>query len=232
MKRFWEAARIVEDPRGWSVLLDDRPVRTPAKCACIVPTKTIAEAIAQEWDAQEGEIRPLEMPMTRAVATCLDRVAPEIDAVRATVAAYGGTDLLCYRAEHPPELARRQSAGWDPLLGWAEAAFGARLILTAGVMPVTQPPESVQSLAAAVDRHDAWELTALAEMTTISGSLVLALAVTAGRLDPAEAWALSRIDEAWNIEQWGEDAEAAAQTARREADFHRAARFLELLMQR
>ena len=229
MKRFWKQARSEQVEGGWLVRLDNRPVRTPARRLCVVPLAAMADGIAAEWNAQGDRIDPLSMPLTRAASTCLDRVIPELDLVRRNVSGYGGTDLLCYRAPEPPELAERQSRGWDPLLGWAADALGARLVIGEGVMHVAQPTEAVARLAAEVEALDAWELTALSELTTLTGSLVLALAVCLGRLEAAEAWTLSRIDEDWNIEQWGEDAEAAQQAARRRADFMAAADLLRLL---
>ena len=229
MKRFWKQARVEQVEGGWLVRLDERPVRTPARRLCVVPVAGMADGIAAEWNAQKERIDPLSMPLTRAASTCLDRVGPEIASVRRTVAGYGGTDLLCYRAPEPAELAARQARAWDPLLDWAAQVFGARLAVGEGVMHIAQPPETVARLAAEVRTLDAWELTALTELTTLTGSLVLALAVLHGRLPPGEAWTLSRIDEQWNIEQWGEDAEAARQIARREADFLAAAQLLRLL---
>ena len=229
MRRFWKKARVDRVDGGWLVRLDERPVRTPARRLCVVPVAAMADGIAAEWDAQVERIDPLSMPLTRAASTCLDRVAPELDGVRRTVAGYGGTDLLCYRAPEPVELAERQARGWDPLLDWAAEAFGARLAVGEGVMHVAQRPETVERLGEEVSALDPWELTAVSELTTLSGSLVLALAVCHGRLDAAEAWRLSRLDEPWTIEQWGEDEEAARQTARREADFRAAAALLRLL---
>lgn len=232
MKRFWKRAHVERVEGGWLIRLDHRPVRTPARRPCVVPVAGMADGIAAEWEAQQERVDPLSMPLTRAASTCLDRVAPEIDAVRRSVAGYGGTDLLCYRAPGPARLVARQARGWDPLLDWAAEALGARLVTAEGVMHIAQPPEAVARLGAEVRALDAWELTALAELTTLGGSLVLALAVLHGRLAPAEAWTLSRIDEQWNIDQWGEDAEAARQAARREADFLAAADMLRLLGRR
>ncbi len=229
MKRFWEEARSARVEGGWLIRLDARPVLTPARRLCIVPLASMADGIAAEWNAQGERIDPLSMPLTRAASTCLDRVMPEAGAVRRNVAGYGGADLLCYRSPRPPELAERQSRGWDPLLDWAAEALGAQLTVAEGVMHVAQPPEAMARLGAEVDALDPWELTALSELTTLTGSLVLALAICHGRIQPDAAWALSRIDEQWNIEQWGEDAEAAQQTARREADFLTAAELLRLL---
>lgn len=229
MKRFWKAAGVVDAPGGWTVALDGRPVKTPAKRAVTVPTRGLAEGIAAEWDAQEGEVRPLTMPLTRATATALDRVLPEVDAVRAGLAAYGGTDLLCYRAPHPPALAERQAAGWDPWLGWAAAELGAQLVTGVGIMHIAQDDAAITALGHAVVAHDGWTLTALHEFVTLSGSLVLGLAVSRDVLAPEEAWELSRIDEQWNIDEWGEDFDAAELAAAKRADFLQAARFLDLL---
>ncbi|MBK0398995.1 ATPase [Limibaculum sp. M0105] len=229
MKRFWKEARPHEVEGGFEVRLDARPVRTPAKAPMILPTRALAEAVAAEWSAQGDEVRPAEMPLTRAANSTIDRVIAARREVAKAIAAFGETDLLCYRAPFPPELADQQAAGWDPMLDWADEALGARLLPGEGVMHVAQDPAAVAALARAVDAHDPWELTALHELVTLSGSLVLGLAVSHGWLDAPEAWRLSRIEEAWNIREWGEDEEAAAQACRREADFGHAARLLGLL---
>ena len=127
MKRFWKAATVEPRKHGWSVLLDGRSVKTPAKRDVVVPVETLALGIAAEWDAQEEVVSPLSMPLTRAAATCLDRVLPEFDAVAEMIAAYGETDLLCYRATHPQELVDRQTKGWDPVLDWLYTTYGVRL---------------------------------------------------------------------------------------------------------
>lgn len=229
VKRFWTAARVARAEDGWMVLLDQHPVRTPARRQVAVPLRAMADEIAAEWDAQDGEVDPLSMPMTRAAATCLDRVAPEAAAVAKTIAAYGETDLLCYRADAPAALVARQQAQWDPMLDWAATTLGAQLNSGPGVMHIAQPPSAIEALSREVRKLDPWALTALAELTTLSGSLVLALAVRHGALTDDEAWELSRLDEQWNIEQWGEDHEAAQLTARRAAEFAHAARLLGLL---
>lgn len=231
MKRFWKEALTEQVDGGWMIRLDDRPVRTPARRLCIVPVAGMADGIAAEWNAQGERVDPFSMPLTRAASTCLDRVIPEIEAVRQSIAAYGGTDLLCYRAPGPVELIGRQEEGWDPLLAWAADRFGAGLAVGKGVMHIAQPAEAVERLAAHIRSFDAWELTGLSELTTLSGSLIIALAVLHGHLAPEDGWALSRLDEQWNIEQWGKDAEADQQTARRKADFLAAARQLRLLGQ-
>ncbi|MEM7060267.1 MAG: ATP12 family protein [Pseudomonadota bacterium] len=229
MKRFWKETSISEDPDGFTINLDGRPVRTPARHACRVPRRLMAEEIAAEWQAQEEVVSPLSMPMTRVAATCLDRVAPEMDAVRDMITAYGGTDLLCYRATHPAELIARQTAGWDPVLDWAAETVGARLKTGSGVMHIAQPPSAEDALARRVRDADAWTLTGLSELVTISGSLVLGLAVLEQFLEAEAAWELSRIDEQWNIDEWGEDFEAAELAAKRQSDFLQAARVLDIL---
>ncbi len=229
MKRFWKEVRVAPAEAGWALHLDHRPVRTPAGAACLLPTRALAEAVAGEWEAQGDEVDPRAMPLTRSANSAIDRVIPDPAPVAEDIAAYGGTDLVCYRAPHPEGLKRREAEAWDPLVDWAAEALGAPLVLAEGVMHVRQPERSLARLSAAVHGHGPWELTALHELVTLSGSLVIGLAVSHGRLDPATAWALSRIDEDWNIEEWGEDAEAAAVAERRRRDFEAAARLLALV---
>ena len=227
-KRFWKEARAEACEGGFTVRLDGRPVKTPAKVPLVVPTVAMAEAIAAEWDAQQGEVKPDTMPVTRAANSAIDKIVPQRAAVVEIVAAYGGSDLLCYRAAGPEALVARQAEGWDPVLEWAEEALGVRLAVTTGVMHVAQDADGLARLAARVDAFDPFRLAAFHDLVAISGSLVLALAVTEGRLAAEEAWALSRIDEHWQVEQWGEDEEAAASEAARHEGFVAAARFFAL----
>ncbi len=229
MRRFWKRAEVREEEGGFAIALDDRPVKTPAKAPCVLPARALAEAVAEEFASQAEKVDPRTMPLTRAANTTIDRVIPALEVVQADLAGYADSDLLCYRAEYPAELAGKQTEGWDPVLAWVAEALGARLDILGGVMHQPQPPESVAALTGAVRAHDAWETTALHDLVTLSGSVVLGLAVSHGRLDAGDAWRLSRIDEDWQISQWGEDAEAAAAAAAREADFHQAARLLDLL---
>ncbi len=228
-KRFWKSATVEPRAGGYAVLLDGRAIRTPAGATFAAPTEALARAAAEEWDAQVETVDPATMPVTRAVNSAIDRVTPNREAVAAMLAEYGGSDLLCYRAPHPETLAQRQAEGWDPLLDWARNRYGAPLVCVAGVMHETQPEGSTAALSAAVDAFDAFGLTALHDLVTVSGSLVLGLAVAEGRLEPDEAFALSRIDEDFQAELWGEDAEAAEAASRKHADFRAAARFLALL---
>lgn len=227
-KRFWKTVSVVPAEAGFAVYLDAKPVRTPAKRPLIVPTPGLGEAIAAEWQAQQDLIRPDTMPYTRAANSALDKVQPLMDAVVDELAGYGGTDLLCYRATGPQALIARQAAAWDPLLAWAGGALHAPLAVTAGVIPVPQPPDSLTRLRDHVAAHTAFHLAGLHDLVAISGSLILALAVAQGRLNVDEAFDASRIDEAWQAEQWGEDAEAAAHEALRAEAFRRAARFYAL----
>lgn len=227
-RRFWTTAGAVPVQGGYTVHLDGRPVRTPLKAPLVVPTLGLAEAVAAEWQAQEGTVKPETMPFTRTANSAIDKVATQKAEVVEMLAAYGDSDLLCYRAEGPADLVARQVAGWDPLLGWAAKALGAPLTATAGVIHIEQPAESLEALEAKVSALTPFQLSAFHDLVAISGSLVLALAVTHGRLSAEEAWSLSRIDEDWQISLWGEDEEAAEVAALKRAAFLQADRFYGL----
>ena len=208
LKRFWTEASVSETEGGYAVLLDGRGVKTPAKTSLVVPRVELARAIAEEWDAQEGTIDPTTMPFTRSANAAIDKVTHQFDEVVNLLAEYGETDLLCYRADAPVELTQRQAEAWDPLLGWAKDTFGADLSTATGVMFVEQPAQSLHHLKTALLGQSAFQLTATYDLISISGSLILGLAVCKGKISAQEAWDLSRIDEIWQIEQWGEDEEA------------------------
>jgi chaperone required for assembly of F1-ATPase len=227
-KRFWKAATAEAVEGGFTVRLDGRPVKTPAKALLVVPTLGLANGIAAEWDAQTGKIRPETMPLTRAANSAIDKVTPLHAEVVAELAGYGGSDLLCYRATGPEALIARQAALWDPLITWAATDLQAPLSVTHGVMPCAQPPASLARLTAQVAAFDAFGLAGLHDLVAISGSLVLALAVTARHLTAGQAFDLSRLDNQWQSEQWGEDEDEAATEALRRAAFLQADRFLEL----
>lgn len=228
-KRFWKTVAVADATEGFAIALDGRKVRTPAKRAFAVPSRALAEAIAEEWQAQPETMDPASMPLTRYANSVIDGVASQRAEVVGMVAAYGETDLLCYRAEHPDPLIERQALAWDPLLDWARDRYGAPLLLASGVMPVSQPEASIAALRAAVEAHDDYELAALHDLVALSGSLVLGLAVSDARLGGADAFDLSRIDEVWQQEQWGLDAEAEAVATRKARDFADAARFMALV---
>jgi chaperone required for assembly of F1-ATPase len=227
-KRFWKSSLAEPCEGGFTVRLDARAVKTPAKRALVLPTLAMAEAIAQEWDAQQGVIRPDTMPMTRAANSAIDKVTPLHGAVVDELAGYGGTDLLCYRATGPAPLQQRQAEAWDPLLLWAETTFHAPLNVTQGVMYLPQPEASLARLRAPLAAQSAFHLAGLHDLVAISGSLVLALAVARNHLSADAAFDLSRIDEAWQIEQWGADDEAEAHEAKRREGFCNSARFYGL----
>jgi len=227
-KRFWTRAEPAETAGGYGVRLDGRAVRTPARAELRVPTHALAAEIAAEWDAQEGTIRPVTMPMTCAANAAIDRVAREADAVAEMLATYGETDLLCYRAESPAELAARQAAAWDPLLDWAESTFHARLVRTTGIMPVAQDRATLDRLHAPLRLLDIWALTAAHDLVCLSGSLVIGLAALHEVAPPETLWRTARIDETWQEEQWGRDEEAHATAERKRAEFLAAARLFRL----
>lgn len=227
-KRFWTDVNVIEVEGGFAVHLDARPVKTPAKAALVVPTRSMADAVADEWRLVVEKIDPNVMPVTRSANASIDKVATQFNEVAAMLAAYGGSDLLCYRAETPEGLVQRQTDGWDPLLNWAHDTFGARLVSTVGIMPIEQNEVDLAALAAPLFEATHFELAAFHDLIAMSGSLVIALGVTQRHLTPAEAWARSRIDETWQAEQWGVDDEAARVAEIKRAAFVHAAAFYQM----
>jgi chaperone required for assembly of F1-ATPase len=226
VKRFYKLAATDPDRR---ILLDGRPVKTPGRQDLVPPTASLAEAIADEWNAQGETIDPRAMPLTGLANAAIDRVASDPAAFASGLAAYGESDLLYYRAEGPAGLVGRQAELWDPILAWAQQRFDIVFELATGVIHMAQPAETVQRLRAAVAARDPFALAGLSPLVTVSGSLLIALAVAEGALGLGEAWAAATLDEQWQAEQWGEDTEAAAALAARRRDFAAAARFLALL---
>ena len=229
MKRAYRDVAICAVEGGWAVALDGRPLRTPAKRELRVPTEALAEAIAAEWEAQQDEVRPASMPLTRLAATAIDHTAGQRDQVVAETANYAGTDLVCYRADHPLALIARQQAVWSPIVDWAMQRYDAALAVTSGIIPQRQSPEALNAFAAVVAAQDDFRLTALHALTAACGSLVIALALFEGRLDAEGAFAASQLDESFQIEAWGEDSEAAARRRALAEDIAAAARFVALL---
>lgn len=229
-RRFWTSAsvRLAGAGDGWEVVLDARPLRTPGKRPLLLPTRALAEAVAAEWDAQSDLIDPHAMPLTRAANSAIEKVAPQFHEVVLMLGEYGGTDLLCYRAEAPEALVTREAEGWDPLIDWAATELRAPLRITHGVVPVPQDPTVLLKLQAEIAALDPFGLTALHDLVTLPGSLVLGLAVIRGRLDAAAAHRLSRIDEEFQAEGWGRDAEADEAAAGRLAAMLDAERFWRL----
>ena len=229
MKRFYRAVTIAPSGSTFAVQLDGKPVQTPAKKPLTAPSRALAEAIAEEWRSQGDTVDPRALPLTRLVSTAIDRVTTRRGEVIAEIARYAGTDLVCYRAAEPPELAARQHAAWQPLLDWAEARFAARLVVTHGITPVDQPQPALAALERAIAEHDAMMLVALHLATSACGSVVLGLALIEERLSPAEAFAAAQLDESFQIERWGEDPEQTARRAALQEDIVLAARFAGLL---
>lgn len=229
MKRFWKEAAVVAEKTGWSVALDGKPVRTPARKALLVPTEPLAKAIAEEWNKAGETMDARQMPLTGLANAAIDRVAPDSAAFAAGLARYGEGDLACYRAEGPSGLVDRQKASWDQLLAWARRRFDVDFMTTSGILHVPQPDATVRRLAHAVATLDPFRLAGLSPLVTLGGSLLAALAVLEGAMRAERAWGAVTIDERWQLEQWGSDAEAEAALEARRRDFMSAARFLELL---
>ncbi|WP_319825792.1 ATP12 family chaperone protein [Thalassovita sp.] len=227
-KRFWTESKAAEVEGGFTVLLDGRGVKTPAKTPLVVPTLALAQAIAAEWDAQDGEVKPLTMPFTRGANAALDKVATQFDEVAALIADYGGSDLLCYRAEGPEGLIARQAQAWDPVLDWAAETLGARLNVAAGVIHLAQDAAVLDRLQAQVRVMSPFELAAFHDLVGLSGSLVLGFAAVHDLHPVQDLWTLSRIDETWQQEQWGVDEEAAALAETKRQAFVQAKRFYDL----
>lgn len=228
-RRFYQAAHVESAGTAWRVLLDGRPVRTPARNELLLPSEGLARMIAEEWEAQGEEIRPDSMPLTKLANTAIDRVSGRQEEVAAEILAFAESDLVCYRADWPEQLVERQHAAWDPLLAWLDEASGARLNVAVGVMHVAQPEAALSALRAEIVSLDAFALAAMHNMTTLMASFVLALAVVRGRLQADEAWQVAHVDEDWQISQWGEDAEARQRRDARWREMSAAAQFLELL---
>jgi len=218
-KRFWTRATVTQEEDGFGVALDTRPVKTPAKRLLIAPTHALAEAVAQEWDAQGDVIDPLSMPFTRSVNAALDKVAPQHAEVADLLAAYGDSDLLCYRADGPEALVQRQNEAWDPMLEWAAESLGARLVAHKGVMHAPQDPQALTRLSDLTHRFDPFELAAFHDLVSLTGSLILGFAATRDAAAAEIIWDISRLDEIWQAEQWGKDDEAEDTAALKKTAF-------------
>jgi chaperone required for assembly of F1-ATPase len=230
VKRFWKDVTVEPEGRGWTINLDGKAVKTPARSPLVLPTPQLAEAIAVEWRSVAGEIDPRAMPLTGLSNAAIDRVAPARQAFAEGLARYAEGDLLCYRAEGPRELIARQEEQWDRLLAWARRRYDVDFTTTSGLMHVAQPQATVERLSHAVAAIDnSFQLAGLSPLVTIGGSLVVALAVLETAIAPEEAWNAVSIDDRWQLEQWGTDAEAEAALDFRRRDFLAAAGFLKLV---
>lgn len=229
MKRFWAAAKAVESEGSWGVELDGKPLRTPARECLKVPTRALAEAIAEEWDCVNSEIDPRDMALTGLANAAIDRVQPDKAGFAAGLARYAEADLACYRAEGPQGLIDRQAKEWDALLGWGQRRFDVDFRTTVGIVHVAQPPATIDRLTHAVSMLDPFRLAGLSPIVTIGGSLLAALGLLEGAFSPERAWDAVSVDDRWQLEQWGSDSEAETMLESRRRDFMAAARFLGLL---
>jgi chaperone required for assembly of F1-ATPase len=227
-KRFYKQVSVAPAENGFAVHLDGRPVKTPLKRPLVMPGETMAEAVAAEWEAQGTHINPAAMIMTKLANTAIDRVSGDEARIIGEIVDFAGSDLICYRADRPEGLVARQAAHWDPVLGWMREAHGCKFVCVAGVMHADQPSVSLETLRAVLAGQGAYRLTAIHNLTTLTGSALIAMKVAAGALDPQAAWLAAHVDEDWQIEQWGEDEEASARRAARKADFDVTVSFLAM----
>ena len=222
-KRFYKQASVAEKDGGFAVLLDGKTVKTPARNGLVLPNRILAEIIASEFEAQQHTIDPAKMPATRLVNSIVDGVKQNMEAVLDEIVKFVSNDMLFYRAESPKELVKRQHLHWDPVLEWVQKKYGARFILTQGVMFVEQPDDSISAIRAHLRHIDSpYVLAALHSITTLCGSALLALAVAEGGLNLQEAWKLAHLDEDWTIEHWGEDVQATRKRAYHQAEYEAA----------
>jgi chaperone required for assembly of F1-ATPase len=229
VKRFWKAVAIAAEEGGWGIRLDGRPVRTPARVPLVLPTEALANAIAEEWSSVGDTVDPRAMPLTGLANAAIDQVGPDREAFAAGLAHYAEADLACYRTDGPAALVEMQAKSWDALLAWARRRYDVDFCTTAGVSHVDQPEATVDRLSHAVAARDAFRLAGLSPLVTIGGSLVAGLAVLEQALTPEQAWDAVTVDDRWQLEQWGADAEAETALDNRRREFFAAARFLELL---
>jgi chaperone required for assembly of F1-ATPase len=229
VKRFWKEVSVEREGDGWTLKLDGRPVRTPARSALVVPTEALALAIAEEWRSVGDELDPRAMPLTGLANAAIDRIAPDRQAFAGGLAKYAEADLACYRSEWPPELVERQAGSWDELLAWGRRRYDVDFATTSGLLHVPQPQATIERLSQAVAELDPFHLAGLSPLVTAGGSLLAGLAVLEKAMSAEAAWQAVSIDERWQLEQWGADKEAEQGLEGRRRDFLAAARFLELL---
>ena len=228
MKRFWKEVAVDGD-RG--IRLDGKPVRTPGRLPLLLPSPVLAEAVAEEWRAvaEGAEIDPRAMPLTGLANAAIERIMPDPASFAAGLAVFGESDLLCYRADSPPDLVARQAAVWDPLLDWARLRYDVHIEVMTGVLHGPQPPLTLARLGEAVSARSAWELAGLAPIVTIGGSLIAALALVEGAAPAEDIWRAVELDEDWQVEQWGRDDLSLGALESRRRDFDAGVRFLSLV---
>ena len=218
-RRSWKCVKVSKKNNSFSILLDDRTAQTPGGKDLVLPTRGLADRISGEWQIQKEFVEPGLMPFTQRANTALDCIGLNRTAAVSALSDYASSDLICYRADGPDLLAQRQRQSWDPIVAWADQLFSTRIQVGSGIMPIAQPRKTLSSFRSLIDELDDFALTAFAEIVALSGSLLIGLAVIHRRLTPNEAWDLSRIDEQWQTEHWGEDAEAHAAALCRCRDF-------------
>jgi chaperone required for assembly of F1-ATPase len=224
-RRFYKEVAVRDDPAGFAVVLDGRPIWTPARRILAPPRRPLAEAIASEWGAQTEFIDPAAMPMTRLANTIIDGVAAAADELAAEIVNYLGCDLVCYRAATPKALLARQLLCWDPIVAWAKSALGAEFVTVQGISHVPQPDDAIERASAVIPR-DPWRLGAAHAITTLTGSALIALAMVRGEIGIDAAWAAAHVDEDWNMELWGRDELGLKRRAYRLAEMEAAAKVL------
>lgn len=227
--RFYEEVSVAREGASFSVLLDGKPVKTPRRAMLRLPNETLAHAVAAEWSAQTEHIDPAAMPLTGLASAMIDVVQRGRGEVIDHILGFGHSDLLCYRAESPEELVRRQAAAWDPWLNWLHEAYGIALQTGSGVSFIEQPVGAHREFERVVSALGDGELACLDKAAGLTGSLVVGLAMIKGRLDAREAFALAHIDENFQAEKWGRDAEAEARRMRMQIELEAVERFLALL---
>ena len=227
-RRFYKVVAVAGSQAPFGVTLDDRPLRTPLKRPLDLPTPGLAQAVAAEWEGQAEKIDPHTMPITRLANTALDRVETDRGRIVGEIVDFAASDLVCYRAEKPQELVERQARSWQPVLDWARHTFAGEFVVTEGIVHVRQPDPALQAARAYFSRESPWRLTAIHNITTLTGSALIAAMACAGKMPASEAWTAAHVDEDWQIEHWGWDEEARHRRNHRRREFDNCLRFCEL----
>ena len=227
-KVFWSEVSVAETGNNFTILLDGKPVKTPQKSDLEVPTRAFADAMANEWRALDNKIDPEKLPLTKLANASIDKIPDQLDGIISMLAEYATTDLLCYRAEKPEDLMKRQEEAWQPLLDWFENNHGIKLVTSCGVMPIAQTDQVLDICRNLLKKFSNFELAAIYDLIMLSGSFVIGLATAEGHIEHGHAWDISRIDEEWQISEWGEDEEAASMETKKRNSFLDAEKFFGL----
>lgn len=227
-RRFYKTVSVAGQGAPYAVKLDDRPLRTPLKRPLELPSRALAEAVASEWGIQPEKIDPNTMPLTKLANTALDRVATDRERIIGEIVDFAGSDLVCYRAEKPQGLVERQAKAWQPVLDWARSAFATEFQVTEGVVHIAQPATSLGATRDYLSGKSSWALVALHNMTTLTGSALIAAMACENAIPASDAWEAAHVDEDWQIEQWGWDEEVRHRRNHRKREFDICLRFCEL----